>query len=102
MSLHIGQRVVCVDDWFRPRGVLPGTILPRRGVVYTIRDIFDFEAWVAVRLEEIVNPPRHYRNDVTGEMVEAAFPAGRFRPVTERTTDISIFTEMLNNSKVKA
>jgi len=50
-----------------------------------------------LRLDEIVNP---ITNWITGPD-EIAFIAARFRPVTEKKTDISIFTRMLNPSDRK-
>lgn len=86
---RINQRVVCVDD---------GTpFLPERGRVYTVRAIlswnFDNGNYVALLLDEIRNPVL----DWVGEgRSEHPFWIGRFRPVVERKTDISIFKAMLN------
>jgi hypothetical protein len=102
MTFHVGQKVVCVDDYFAPSAVIPGTILPKKGDVYTVRELFPYWGWAAIRLHEIHNPPGTYRDEGTGELVEAAFPAFRFRPVIERKTDISVFTAMLKPSRVRA
>lgn len=83
MSFRVGQRVVCVDD--KPRLVAP--VLVRRGHIYTVTDVF--ETWsglVGVLLAE-VDPG-----------LLPGWHADRFRPITERKTDISVFTEILNRA----
>ena len=86
---HAGQRVVCVD-------ALSNRLAPRckplvAGKTYVIRAI-DVNGgwkwpWWGVHLEGI----RHLYLDGT---MEWAFHPGRFRPVTERQTDITIFKEL--------
>jgi len=70
----------------------------RKGSVYTIRDIdhraeFLLHGAPTIRLEEVVAPIQ------LGTILEWSWEPGfhprRFRPVIERKTDISIFTEML-------
>jgi hypothetical protein len=91
VNFHVGQKVVCVDRG--PNGRLyPGERNAVVGSVYTIREIivsFD-EGW-GVYLAEIVNP---VVTTATGHL-ERAFHKGRFRPIVETKTDISIFTAML-------
>ncbi len=88
---HVGQRVVCVDD--SPDWVYGKTFLTLNAV-YTIADLSPYRRFtiaggrsresVGVRVAEI---------DISN--FGAWWAPERFRPVVERKTDISIFTEML-------
>jgi hypothetical protein len=81
-EFYVGQRVVCVDD--RPlRGCRFSTV-PKLGVKYTIRDL---RAEFGVQVVEIVNTPRLYREG----FMEAWYNPRRFRPIEEKSHDISIF-----------
>lgn len=88
---HVGQQVVCVHEF----ETHPHTILPVKGLVYTIRGIVTFRKRVGLLLEELVNPPRKWSDG----FLEASFEAEGFRPV--KKTDISVFTEMLAPVKQK-
>lgn len=105
LDWHIGMKVVCVDDTFdddRPLRVIAQETIPEAGEVYTIRGIGFFLPHLpnrlCVRLVEITNPNKLYRQG----RYERAFGIWRFRPVKTRTTDIAIFTQLLNPSKVDA
>ena len=78
---YVGQKVVCVQagpDFFgRPIWVVKGDI-------YTIADVFDSQGVSAVRL---VEAPKVFN--------ELGWIASWFRPVQEKKTDISIFTDLL-------
>ena len=79
-----------------------GVIFPKPGEVYTIRDIFtaariDGEVVVCVRVAEVINNPQMRFN--TGFVGEIGFNASCFRPLVQRKTDISIFTDMLIEQK---
>ena len=95
MTFYVGQKVVCVDD--RPNAeCLPwqrGEKI-QHGHVYTILRLHshcgDFVCW----LEEVRRSDtaiREWGPDV-GYRIE------RFRPLIERKTDISIFTEILDKA----
>ena len=89
----IGQQVVCIDDNFAPARRL--FKLPVKGQIYTIRGFMDEDGDdLAVWLEEIVNNPAHFRDGFG----ECSFYVWRFRPL--KATDISIFTAILNNTKI--
>jgi len=99
---HVGMRVVARDDApkrdqaTRAAASRAGIVSPKRGQVYTIRDITighlsDGDV-VCLRFKEIRNSYRHAVFD-GGEF---AFAARNFRPVQSRKTDISIFKVMLN------
>jgi hypothetical protein len=101
VNFRIGQKVVCI--WQYSRGMDDCPSIPQKGQVYTVRGFSDAPYRpdeLAIYLEEVVNPPFDYSPgwDWTGE---PSFMACRFRPVVERKTDISIFTEMLGPNKVK-
>ena len=101
-SFRIGQKVVCVDDeWDKNHRLvlsIPGMRFPKRGHIYTVREFFvDPTGGVSLRLVELVN--------VVVQYAEGTFEPGwgcrRFRPVVDRKTDISIFTDLLKTSKQK-
>lgn len=76
---YSGQKVVCVDDspsmWGDDSGV-------KKGEIYTILEVlFDGEG---VTLWEINTQPSY-----------VGYWAHRFRPITEKKTDISVFQEIL-------
>lgn len=97
MNFHVGQKVVCIDAGQTNR---IGFQELEKGRVYTVR-------WVGV--DENMNPLRPELNVtlIRIRLVEVArlsapdmdvpFSSYRFRPVIERKTDISIFTEMLRD-----
>lgn len=89
---RIGQKVTCIDAKDAPMLTL--------GAIYTIRDLRGprKQRWrgqsivgYSVHLHE-AEPLRGY----TG------FAGERFRPYNPRSTDISIFTEMLKTDKIKS
>ncbi|MGA0595647.1 hypothetical protein [Enterovirga sp. CN4-39] len=90
---YVGQKVVCVDGdfprWEAVRANYEPVEIPRAGVTYTVRELFDHDGAVYLRLDEIRNPLLRLR---TG-LLEPAFGQRRFRPVVQ--TDISIFQAML-------
>lgn len=75
----IGQKVVCIDDTPRnPSQKRPGIVVPKKGVTYTIRDIYESVSSpgkIGLILEEIKNPV----NDKWGK--ELGFNADRFKPL---------------------
>lgn len=86
MAFHVGQKVVCVDD--TNMRLEPQERGPVYGEVYTVRGFYDCDG---IWLSEIKNDPVVHTDGFT----ESAFYIWRFRPLIERKTDISIFTEML-------
>lgn len=101
VQFHVGQRVVCIDAKvrFHPDEIyIFNGMEIEEGRIYTIRDIgFDefHPEEVVVRLVEI------YREPGGDETEESGFAVDRFRPVIERKTDISIFTNILNTQRVR-
>jgi predicted TPR repeat methyltransferase len=75
MTFRIGQKVVCVDA-----DGLVGTIIA--GAVYEIADV----------------EPRGVR--LVDWKCGGGFLASRFRPIVERKTDISVFTEILRKNNI--
>lgn len=92
MNFRVGQKVVCVDDsigcWVKHKTL-------EAGRVYTIRgfDVVDVVGHPGVFLEEVIN--ENYPPCTRWSDIEISYRPERFRPVIERKTDISIFTEML-------
>jgi hypothetical protein len=79
---YIGQLVVCVDDNFGTDSSEWLNHVPKRGVVYTVREVLfgpDFSrggsCW-GIKLREIVNP-------LSPSGKEAGFAGWRFKPYEE-------------------
>lgn len=92
----IGQKITLKDpniNW-NPRGYvdLTGIILPKFGVVYTVRELVDMTIFPCLRLNEIKNTPNKHGIEIT-------FMREVFRPVIEKKTDISVFQEILLTTK---
>lgn len=100
-NFHVGQKVVCIDDHFENGHFFGCDILPKKGVVYTIREIECFNSakgeTTVLRLNEIINAVMPY---AVGD-VECGFIVRRFRPVVSRPTSIAVFKAMLTPSKQK-
>lgn len=83
--MQIGQHVVLVDDQWKSRDDCRfGVVLPIKGTVYTVRDVFEGVAIIgpAIVLEEIVNPVLNYRLEGKRVRVER-FAAFRFKPLAK-------------------
>ena len=103
MAFFIGQKVACIGEpwmadtrpWADWRSYV--THFPKIGHVYTIRAIYpgseQYKSPPGLRLHELINPKTQYMDGSD----EAAFLCEAFRPLTERKTDISIFTKMLTD-----
>ncbi len=94
MAFHFGQKVECFRYALESHpGIAPADWPDhiKLGGTYTIRDVDARAGILAVRLQEHYCEP--FMTSVG--MWETAFPAYCFRPITERKTDISIFTAML-------
>ena len=93
MTFYVGQKVVCVDDGFP---YPTDERLPKKGVVYTIRDIVSYPGFgVGVRLGEIMNEPRKCAVGV----IERGFLLFRFRPAVSPKTSIKVFEEILDRAE---
>lgn len=92
MAFRVGQKVVCVDDSPAKNGVYSGPLI--MGAIYTVK-------WAGKRPSD--HMPVLILEEIRGAFhwsgCEYAYRQRRFRPVAERSTDISIFTAMLNPSK---
>ncbi len=102
MNLHVGQKVVCVNDR-QTSGYSHMPYLPKLGSVYTIRAIVPCKVYGydedGVWLVELVNTPRQYESPTGPVVHELAFRISRFRPL--RTTNIDTFLKMLEPVKVR-
>lgn len=88
MLWQVGQKVVSIRSDF----VACGETLPYVGAVYTIRDVEADDCGVWLRLEEIANVPRGYREGFR----EAQFNARGFRPAVEDKTQLALLTSILD------
>lgn len=94
---RVGQKVVCV--WRKPNMKWPGTLPTVVGAIYTVRGI----EWISAPYSE--GHPGLYleelRNEVrmtTEGMWEPSYRASKFRPVVERSTDITFAHEILRKA----
>lgn len=92
MAFRIGQKVVCVKGFADVARLYPFLNFPEEGATYTVSSID--AVYNGLRFKEVTNPPF----DVGLGPQIASFYPGRFRPVVERKTDISVFKAMLNSS----
>lgn len=93
MAFRIGQKVVCVRSAIEH--VRYDIYLPLVGEIYTVRG---FDESGGVLFNEIINPVGRVEDVETGDLSysEPSFYPDRFRPLLERKTDISCFTEILD------
>jgi hypothetical protein len=93
--MHVGQQVVCIDDYFAGPLAKYYVNLPVKGKAYTIRAIYlgraimhgsqpgGSDGEIGLLLQELVNPPDP-RNK---HRLELGFKAERFRPLQEMDTE---------------
>lgn len=98
MSFEVGKKVVCIDGNFDitdPEFRLVFQQLPKKGVVYTIRE------WdsPSVKLEEVLNSevPMNMGGIVITE--EPGFNERRFKPLQDIANEMS--TAILNNIDIE-
>lgn len=98
MAFRVGQKVVCVDAKYdriisAVIGWMTGQKWPVKDREYTVvRCGFTIvDGIIGVELAEIKNFEFLYRG----------YRATRFRPIVEKTTDISVFTEILDRETIK-
>ena len=85
---HVGQKVECVDDSDRGYGLQPRV---KKGKVYTVCKTGINPHCGSLYLD-VVEAPSHS---------QWGYYQDRFRHLVEKTTDISIFTEMLKPKRVE-
>lgn len=89
---QINQKVVCITDEWGP--AYSGTPLPKKGSIYTVAAIRVLFGKEFIMLDEF----REF--ETSFGYAKPWYLAMNFRPVQERTTDISIFKAMLNPAKL--
>lgn len=101
MNFRVGQKVVFVDDSCRPGFAWVNNDHPQVGGIYTVAQSY---IGVDLLLGEVacITLVEHKRHPIAVALGNEGFKAARFRPLVEKKTDISIFTEMLNPSQVDA
>lgn len=97
---YIGQKVVCVSDvWLADPAI--NESFPVKDNVYTIAEIRHvgkkFYPFGFIFFE--LNNPYCYKNEVTGELKPVNFNSLNFRPLLDKKTDITVFTDILKNVK---
>lgn len=90
MNFYPGQRVVCID--------VDGAPQLKLKAIYTIKEITG-PATLRWR-GNVVCGFAVYLHETEPHASYTGFAADRFRPIQERVTDISIFTEMLIDTKL--
>ena len=93
---YVGQKVVCVNDDFSRchKKTLITFIFPKKGAVYTVREVVARDYRIGLRLNEIINQEGYFVR--VCRLCELAFIAVRFRPVVEINADISVFNSILD------
>lgn len=98
--LHIGQKVICIDDNFsnifeNQRKHMTG--FPVRGCIYTIRGFYTYnvEKLLVAYLDEIINPIHMWPS----ETCECGFDVRRFKPLIKSEFDLSIFQQITIREK---
>lgn len=89
---EVDQKVLCIGGFSRRPDA---AILPVTGRIYTVR-------WIGQRCTD--NAPclmlvEHFGGKHPQADIEFAFNVERFRPLLDRETDISVFTEMLKQKE---
>lgn len=84
MTFRVGQRVECINAGM---GALDASSFLTKGAIYQI-NLVRIDG-VGVPVVGLVGVSLHWR-------------ASRFRPIVERKTDISVFTQMLTPQEVDA
>jgi hypothetical protein len=95
MTFRVGQKVVCVKE---PHKANPRVTQPVVGKVYTVRQTY--LSWPDSKPGIVLDEIQNGIHRASGQ--EYGFYASRFRPVVERKTDISIFTEILRKASKPA
>lgn len=100
-TYHVHQKVVCIDD--TNLGTDTGKGVITAGEEYVIRWLGPFNHWqedqevLCVRLVGVTRP--ELNSPGFEDHDDMPFKASRFRPLTEKKTDISVFTAMLTDVK---
>jgi hypothetical protein len=101
VQLVVGQKVICVSDMPISPSLRTDEAIPRKGSVYTVREIVPLNTLGAdddgLLVAEIVNPPRLYVTPVGPIRSELAFQVARFRPAP----DIGVFKRMFEQAEPK-
>jgi hypothetical protein len=103
-----GDKIVCIAEQAKIDAIhatLPGSVYPKSGSVYTIREVRDDSPMtggreqIVVLLSEIDNSGMIGSAPLPGKrcFVEPGFNPKGFRPVQTRTTDISSLQALLLN-----
>jgi hypothetical protein len=101
MMFYPGQKIVCVNDnWLPAQNLTPvlqilPPVVPKKGSIYHFGGV-DPVNYAFIFIEEI--PRWHHTRFGSFQVV---WHASHFRPLDERSTDISIFKKLLVPAKGK-
>lgn len=98
MAFKVGQKVVCVNDQFKPLDSKVFSALPVKGQIYTIRLIYGPNVHgYGFLLAEITGMPW------PGDGEERGFLATRFRPLVEKSTEtgMAILRGILDRESIR-
>jgi hypothetical protein len=94
MSFHAGQKVVCINDCFPKVLYEFAFMIPRKGSVYTVRElkvcthVVTNSRELGLRFVELNNPRSDFRRmDGTMSHGEPFFSAWRFRPLADENVE---------------
>lgn len=74
---EVGQKCVCIgDNW--EEGLFPEKV-PKKDVIYTVREVLLVNGVECIRLHEIRNQPKPYPSG----LLECCFHGEAFRPLTD-------------------
>lgn len=97
---RVGKRVLCIDGTSRSRSTDPFRSeeikKPRKGQVYTIREIIDTGYGIGLRLVEIENMSYHHTR---GGMQEPCFSTDRFKVLDDETAAHKITGALIARAK---
>ena len=81
-KINIGTKVLCVNDEFIDLDTNPfkkdNIVLPKEGIVYTVRDIYTNRLGTGIRVSEIINNSYFYGAKIG--FYEPTFGINRFIP----------------------
>lgn len=79
--MKVGSKVVCITSLCVRSIDPPGTKVPIKGDIYTVREMVPDTVGMGIRLEEIVNPRHPYIHNMKMVITECGFAVEFFREV---------------------
>jgi len=101
MAFRVGQKVVCVTNEVHEEGRMWRDDAPTVGAVYTVSHEWWRDGRQHLSFIELERHPEAKKIWAMCGKGRLGYGAWRFRPVTEKKTDISIFKAILNKENAK-